>query len=87
MYLVELYFYDPDKPAGSRFLGAVLMQDSGQDVRALAKRAWDLGANPGGAMTVYSVDSVDLVNFSTDNHLDRLLLEQECLALNLFKRN
>jgi hypothetical protein len=85
MKLVELYFQDPEKPAGQRFQGAVLMKDEGQDAAALASRAWNLGVNPGGDMAVFEVDSERLKGF-TEAHLDRLLPAEEGLALGLFKR-
>ena len=85
MKLVELYFQDPEKPAGQRFQGAVLMKDEGQDAAALARRAWNLGVNPGGEIVLWEVDSERLTGF-TEAHLDRLLPEEECLALGLFER-
>ena len=85
MQLMELYFQDPEKPAGQRFLGAVLMRDEGQDVARLAARAWQLGVNPGGELRAWHVDSERLTGF-TEAHLDRLLPEAEGLALGLFQR-
>lgn len=86
MKLVELYFQDPKKPEGQRFLGAVLMrEDSAPNNAEYARRAWSLGVNPGGEVVLLDVDSADLAGF-TEAHLDRLLTEQECLDMNLFKR-
>jgi hypothetical protein len=85
MKLVELYFQDPREPDGQRFLDSVLMKDKGQNTVALAARAWHLGVNPGGEFYVWEVDSEQLTGF-TEAHLDRLLPEEECLALGLFKR-
>jgi hypothetical protein len=87
MKLVELYFCDVYKPAGQRFLGAVLMKanrSSGSN-EAFIKRAWRLGLNPGGSVGLFDIDSSTLAGF-TYGHLDRLLTEEECLALNLFER-
>lgn len=90
MKLVELYFTDPKKPPGQRFLGAVLMDanlfSTGQDaIPAIAARAWKLNVNPGGQLIVYDLDSKTLKNF-TVSHLDKLLTEQECFNLNLFQK-
>lgn len=38
MKLIELYFTNPEKPAGQRFLGAVLMKDTGQSEVFFARR-------------------------------------------------
>jgi hypothetical protein len=83
--LVELYFHDPARPFGQRFLGAVLMKDEGMDAGALSERAWNLGINPGGEIVIYDIDSDDLTGF-TSAYLDRLLSEEECLALDIFQR-
>jgi hypothetical protein len=87
-HLVELYFSDPERPPGRRFLGAVLMRPGPglpDDNGSLVRRAWGLGINPGGEVLFYDVDS-DSLNGFTAGHLDRLLSEAECLALGLFKK-
>lgn len=85
MKLVELYFSDPDQPPGKRFLGAVLMKCHELPAVELARRAWRLNINPGGEIQFYAVESGQLRNF-TEAHLDRLLSEEEGLALGLFTR-
>ena len=83
--LAELYFQNTSKPAGQRFFGVVLMEDNGDNLAVLAKRAWQLGINPGGQILFFDVNSQNLQNF-TEIHLDRLLNETECIALNLFSK-
>lgn len=53
IHLVWLSFCDPDRPAGSQFLGACMVEVSSlDDPRAAAceatERAWQLECNPGG---------------------------------------
>jgi hypothetical protein len=41
-----LYFSDPDKPKGQRFLGAAIVE--GTSALRAVRRSWALGCNPGG---------------------------------------
>lgn len=42
-----LSFCDTDKPEGEQFVGACIVEDAPDMVRAV-ERAWELGLNPGG---------------------------------------
>jgi hypothetical protein len=53
-----LYFTDPKKPAGQRFLGACIVEAPGF-VSAI-DRAHQLGINPGGAVVAYDTPKHDL---------------------------
>lgn len=63
MTIVTLYwqmsFSDPDRPAGSRWLGGTVVQAA--TVRAAIARAHLLGINPGGEVQAvpFEADSVD----------------------------
>lgn len=49
-----LSFCDPDRPTGSQFLGAVLLECFG-DPGLAASECWMLGVNPGGEMLMIEV--------------------------------
>jgi hypothetical protein len=53
-----LYFTDPEKPAGQRFLGACIIEAPGF-VSAI-DRAHQLGINPGGAVVAYDTPKHDV---------------------------
>lgn len=67
-----LYFQDPDKPAGQRFLGACIVEAPG--FLTAVDRAHELGINPGGMV----------VHFETPPHTpdqrDRLIVDDAEMA-------
>jgi hypothetical protein len=67
-----LYFTDPEKPAGQRFLGACIVEAHG--LITAVQRAHQLGINPGGAVIPYDTPPHDL------DMRDRLITSEEEMA-------
>ena len=74
-YLYWLSFCDPEKPAGTQFLGVILTcaRNSKQAIQNTLK----LGINPGGEVMVIEISGA---NGYLDN-LDRLLTEEMLMEL------
>jgi hypothetical protein len=86
--IVQVYFHDPSRPPGHRFLGAALVSiprtgpwRDADTIRAVLA-TWRLNINPGGAAVVIEHDEQDRVRL--EPQLNRLLAEREALQLGLF---
>jgi hypothetical protein len=57
-----LSFNDQDAPANERFLGVAIFDmdesDGELSIAEIARRAWQLGINPGGSVAIQEVDSI-----------------------------
>jgi hypothetical protein len=72
-------FCDPEKPEGSRFLGALVIK-ADSDFEALA-RSWFLELNPGGEMLFYEIPELYHERIPTDWIETRLITRKECETL------
>jgi hypothetical protein len=73
-----LYFTDPEKPAGQRFLGACIVEANG--FITAVQQAHQLGINPGGAVLSYDTPPHD------PSMRDRLITSDEEMAALGYRR-
>ena len=78
------YFYmsfcDPDKPKGSKFLGALVIQ--GSDFDQALKKSWRLDLNPGGEIMFFEVPK-SFEHRVTPDLVNRLLTKEEVEEIDL----
>lgn len=86
--IAELYFSDPTKPPGQRFLGVTLIEPdddpSPRFVIQAVEEAWRLKANPGGEVLCYEHPISKLEEWKT--YMNRLLTEDEAISLGIIQR-
>jgi len=73
-----LYFSDPAKPAGQKFLGAVIVEAHG--FLTAIRRAHQLGINPGGAVYHFDAPAHD------PSMRNRLIIDDETMEKLGYKR-
>jgi hypothetical protein len=86
--IAELYFHDPAKPPGQRFLSITLIElyhdPSIPFAVQAAEEAWRLNANPGGEVLCYEHPISKLQEW--EPYMNRLLTEDEGISLGIIQR-
>jgi hypothetical protein len=67
MPLIYMSFADPNKPEGTQFLGAAIVE--ADDLAEATKKTWRLGINPGG----------EVLSFEVPEELEHRVYEQNAI--------
>ena len=72
-------FFNIEAPSARRFLGAAIIDmDRRASAAAIIRRAWQLGANPGGAISISEIDARNALKIAR-RHKNRLITDQALL--------